>query len=381
MSGERLLYVVNIPRFFLSHRLPLALAAQRAGYDVHVATAQDDDAGLAAIRRHGFTVHAIPLEQHGTSAHREILTVLALIGLMRRLRPDLVHLITIKPVLYGGIAARITRRRAVIAAMSGLGRVFRDESGQPRDPGPLVARGLRFALPSRTSHVLTQNEEDRDLLLSLGVADPDASSVIPGSGVDLAEFHPQPRDGDPESPVTFLYAGRLMEQKGLVSFVEAARRLSGDARFLVAGYAEEHSPGAVPVRTVEQWAAEGTIEWLGARDDMPQVIANSDVVVLPSVYGEGVPRTLIEAAASGRAIVTTDTPGCRDICRDGVNGLLVAPGDDDALVDAMRRLVADPSESRRLSAAGREIAESRFGLSIILERTLALYASVAAAAR
>ena len=370
--SRRLLFVVNIPRFFVSHRLPLALAARDAGYDVHVATAAVDAPNLATIREHGLPLHPIALDQHGTRPLGELRTLLALVRLMRRLRPDLVHLVTIKPVLYGGIAARITGRPAVVAAMSGLGRAFRDGTGGARRPGRGLVTALRLALPRSTSHVLVQNADDLGVLRGLGIARAESSSVIPGSGVDLERFRPSPRP-DPGSPVTFLYAGRLMRQKGLEHFAEVARRLQGRARFVVAGYAEDGSPDAVPVTEVERWEAEGIVEWLGSRSDMPTVIASADVVVLPTVYGEGVPKALIEAAACGRAIVTTDTPGCRDICQDGVNGILVAPGDADDLERAIAGLAADLERVSRMGAEGRRIAEERFGLERILASTLALY--------
>ena len=373
--SHRLLFVVNIPRFFVSHRLPLALAARDAGYDVHVATADVDEPNLAAIREHGLPLHPIPLEQHGTRPLGELRTLLALVRLMRRLRPDLVHLVTIKPVLYGGIAARMTGRRAVVAAMSGLGRAFRDESGAARSPGRLLTAVMRLALPRSTSHVLVQNADDLAVLRDLGVAHEGSASVIPGSGVDLGRFRPAPRP-DPDAPVTFLYAGRLMRQKGLADFAEVARRLHGRARFLVAGYTEDGSPDAVPVAEVERWADEGIIEWLGSRTDMPAVIASADVVVLPTVYGEGVPKTLIEAAACGRAIVTTDTPGCRDVCHDGINGLLVAPGDVDALERATASLAEDLTRAAHMGAQGRRIAEERFGLDGVLASTLAIYSAL-----
>jgi glycosyltransferase involved in cell wall biosynthesis len=374
--SARLLYVVNIPRFFVSHRLPLALAARRAGYDVHVATAAVDEENLRIIRDHGLPLHLVPLEQHGTNALREARTLLALVALLARLRPDLLHLVTIKPVIYGGIAARLTRRRAVIAAMSGLGRAFRDGTGRVRTPSRALRVALRAALPQRSSHMLLQNEDDRGVLVSLGIVDRDSTTVIPGSGVDLDRFRPSPRPTDLPGGAVFLYAGRLMWQKGLGEFIEVARRLSGRARFVVAGYSEDGSPDAVPVAQLEAWAAEGLIEWLGSRTDMPEVIAGSDVVVLPTVYGEGVPKVLIEAAASGRAIVTTDTPGCRDICRDGVNGLLVPPADVDALERSLWSLAQDDDLRERMGAAGRNVAEEQFGLDQVLERSLALYSTM-----
>jgi len=378
MNAPRILYVVNIPRFFVSHRLALALAAQAAGYEVHVATASDDLDNLARIRDAGLQLHPIPLEQHGRRPTAELRTLVALVTLYRRLRPDLVHHITIKPVLYGGIAGRLTRRRAVVAAMSGLGRVFRDDLGRPRSPGVLLRLALRLALPSRSTHVLVQNADDLRVLTGLGIAQSAHASVIGGSGVDLARFPPTPQ---PAGTPVVLYSGRLMRQKGLLAFVETARRLAGTARFVVAGYSELGSPDAVPVEQLEAWADEGSIEWIGPRDDMPQVLAAASIVVLPTIYGEGVPKALIEAAACARPIVTTDTPGCRDICVDGVNGLLVAPGSLDELERALTRLIDDPVTRDRMGREGRRIAEEGFGLRLVIDRTLALYADLVAGDR
>ena len=372
----RILYTVNIPRFFVSHRLPLALAARAAGHDVHVATADTDAVNLARIRDAGLPLHLIPLAQHGTSLLGELRTLVALVRLYRQLRPDLLHHVTIKPVLYGGIAARLAGSPPVVAAMSGLGRAFRDEDGGDADlRGPLRA-ALRFALPRRTTHMVFQNVEDRDAFVQLGLAELDRTSVIRGSGVDPHVFTVAPEaDGRP----TVLYAGRLMRQKGLERFVELARTHGDRARFVVAGYPEPSSPDVVPVATVEAWAAEGVIEWLGARDDMPAVYAAASIVVLPTTYGEGVPKTLIEAASCGRAIVTTDLPGCRDVCRDGVNGLLVAPHDDEALHAAVLHLIEDRELRTRMGAAGRRLVEEEFSLEHVTSATLALYAELLAA--
>jgi glycosyltransferase involved in cell wall biosynthesis len=372
----RILYTVNIPRFFVSHRLPLALAARAAGHDVHVATADTDPVNLARIRDAGLTLHPIPLAQHATSPLGELRTLLALVRLYRRLRPDLLHHVTIKPVLYGGIAARFAGSPPVVAAMSGLGRAFRGDDGRTADVRLPLRAALRFALPGRTTCTVFQNVEDRDAFVRLGLADVDRTTVIRGSGVDPTAFTVAP---EPDGLPTVLYAGRLMRQKGLERFVELARVLGGQARFAVAGYPEPSSPDVVPIATVEAWAAEGVIEWLGARDDMPAVYAGASIVVLPTVYGEGVPKTLIEAASCGRAVVTTDIPGCRDVCRDGVNGLLVAPQDDDALRAAVLRLVGDRELRARMGAAGRRMVEEEFSLEHVTSATLALYTELLAA--
>ena len=368
----RLLFVVNIPRFFVSHRLPLALAAREAGFEVHVATADTDEANLDVIREHGLALHALPLEQHGTRPLRELRTVLALVALFLRLRPDLVHLVTIKPVLYGGLAARITRRRAVVAAMSGLGRAFLDDAGRRRHPGRWMTLALRVATGGRGIHVLVQNADDLRTLEEIRVAREGRSSVIPGSGVDTDEFRPSPPPSDGTTDVRLLYAGRLMRQKGLGEYLEVAQRLAGRARFLVAGYSEAGSPDSIDVETMESLTRDGAIEWLGSRSDMPAVISGADVVVLAS-YAEGFPKTLIEASASGRPIVASDAPGCRDVCHDEVNGLLVRPADVDHLERAVLRLIDDPGLRARLGAAGRDLAVRDFALERVLRATLDLY--------
>jgi glycosyltransferase involved in cell wall biosynthesis len=373
--SARLLFVVNIPRFFVSHRLPLALAAKEAGYDVHVATADDDPSNLSRIREAGLSLHPIPLVQHGRRPIDELRTMLALIRLYRRLRPDILHHVTIKPLIYGGIAARLTRRRAVVAAMSGLGRAFRDDAGRTLRPGLGFRLALRLALPRRTTHLLFQNEADLDVFDDLGLVDRERTTLVRGSGVDLQRFRQTTEPPPTTAGPVVLYAGRLMWQKGVATFAEVADRLAGVARFHVAGYSEIGSPDAVPIEMVESWAQEGRIVWLGARDDMPEVISAANIVVLPS-YGEGVPKALIEAAACGRAIVTSDVPGCRDICQDGVNGLLTTPGDADELERAIRRLAGDAPLRQRMGAAGRLIAEDGFSIERVVSETLALYERV-----
>jgi len=368
----RIVYTVNIPRFFVSHRLPLALAARAAGHDVHVITADTDTEHLERIRAAGLTLHPIPLAQHGRDPLAELRTLAALVARYRRLRPDLVHHVTIKPVLYAGLAARLTGVPAVVAAMSGLGRAFAG-----RGPGLSLRTALRLALPDRRTRMIFQNVEDRALFVETGLIGADRTILVRGSGVDPDEFT---LVAEPVAhPPVVLYSGRLMRQKGLERFVELARTLAGRARFVVAGYSEDSSPDVVPVAQVEAWAKEGLIEWWGRRQDMPAVMAAANLVVLPTSYGEGVPKVLIEAAATGRAIITTDLPGCRDICRDGDTGLLVPPDDHDALVAATRRLLDDAALRARLGAQGRALVLEEFTLRGVIDQTLALYAELLAA--
>ncbi|MXV92694.1 MAG: glycosyltransferase family 4 protein [Chloroflexi bacterium] len=366
-----MLFVVNIPRFFLSHRLSLALAAREAGFAVAVATSDKDSASVSEIKAAGLPFYPLPFSQHGTNPLHELRTLLALRNLYARLQPDLLHHVSIKPVLYGGLAARICRRGAVVHALSGLGYVFADEGMKARLLNTVSKPALKLALAGAGSRVIFQNPDDQRLFIQRGLVERGRTRLIRGSGVDEKVFCPA-QEPIVALPVV-LYAGRLLWQKGIGDFVEVARRLRGQATFRVVGYAEPSSPLSVPLRQLDAWQAEGLIDWQGKRDDMPTVYAESRVVCLPSTYGEGVPKVLIEAAACARACVTTDTPGCREIVRDGVNGRLVPPGDIEALTTAVNMLLDDPETCRRMGAAGRQIVLDGFTLARVCQDTIALY--------
>lgn len=367
---QLLLYVVNIPRFFVSHRLPLALAARDAGYDVHIATSDADVEHIQQIIDTGLPFHPLPLSQHGTNPLDELRTIHALVQLYRRLKPDIVHQVSIKPVLYGGIAARIVGVRRVVSAMSGLGYVFTGTSAKARLLRLLVTPVFRAAVRNAHTRMIFQNPDDRARFIQMGLVDPQRAALIRGSGVDMAVFSPQP---EPEDKPLILFAGRLMWKKGIGQFVEAAQALKDQARFVIVGYAEATSPDHVPSAQLEAWSAQGCIEWWGKRDDMPDVFAQCHVVCLPSSYGEGVPKVLIEAAACGRAIVTTDTPGCREVVQHEVNGLLVPVGDTPALIAALTRLIQQTEIRQHMGRRGRERATNEFSLETVVQQTFDVY--------
>lgn len=372
----KLLYVVNIPRFFVTHRMPLALAARAAGYDVHVATATENTpADIQTIKEAGFPFHPLPLSQHGTKLLSEVGTLRALYRLYRSLQPDIVHHVTIKPVIYGGIAARAAGVPAVVNMLTGLGYVFVDPGRKAALIRALAKPAYRVALAGDQTRLIFQNPDDRDTFVQHRLIDRARTVVIAGSGVDVSEFTPQPQ---PSGTPLVLFAGRLLWQKGIGAFVEAARALRGragsaPARFVIVGYPEPSSPYAVPPDTLDDWAAEGVIEWWGKRTDMPNIFAQSSIVCLPSTYGEGVPKVLIEAAACARPLVATDVSGCREIARHEQNALLVPPDDVPALTTALARLIDDAALRERLGAQGRIIAEREFALELVVRQTFAVY--------
>ncbi|CAB3657261.1 N, N'-diacetylbacillosaminyl-diphospho-undecaprenol alpha-1,3-N-acetylgalactosaminyltransferase [Achromobacter pulmonis] len=374
--ARRLLFVVNNPAFFMSHRVPVALAAQRAGYDVHVATM--DGPAVADIEALGMTHHVVPMTRSGKHPLQELGTLLSLLRLFRRLRPQVVHLVTIKPVLYGGIAARLARVPGMVAAISGLGFVFLSNSLKMRLVRAVVARLYRLALGHRNSRVIFQNASDRDLLQSLGAVRDEQVVLIRGAGVDLDQYRALPEP--PAPPVVVTMVARLLRDKGVREFVQAARLLRErgvDVSMQLVGGVDAGNPASATPAEVQAWQRKGCVQALGERSDVPQLYAASHIAVLPS-YREGLPKSLIEAAASARAVVTTDVPGCRDAIDPGKTGLLVPVRDPQALADAIARLADDQALRQAMGTAGRALAEREFNIERVARLHVELYDTLSA---
>ncbi len=363
----RLLFVVTEDWYFVSHRLPLAVAAREAGFEVAVATRPGED--RERIEAAGIRFLPLEIDRRGMNPFNEAISVIRLARLLRRERPDLVHLVALKPVLLGNLAARLAGVRRRVSAVAGMGFLF---TGEKRGGmlAPVVRRLLGQAL--RGSRVIVQNPDDARLLQEdLGVP-AEELRLIRGAGVDLEKFQPWP---EPSGTPVVMLPSRLLWDKGVGEFVEAARRLRADgvqARFVLVGAPDPANPAAVPRADLDQWQEEGVIEWWGHRKEMATVLAQAHLVCLPS-YREGLPKVLIEAAACGRAIVTCDVPGCREVVAHDENGLLVPSRDAAALADAIRTLLEDPARRRRLGEAGRARAERLFGQQRVNEETLAIY--------
>ena len=367
----RLLFLVNDTRFFLSHRLPLALAARAAGMDVHIATPRDD--ASPAIRAHGFAFHAISMSRSGANPWREIQTFAAIVRLLRSVRPDVLHTVTIKPVLYGGLAARLVRQPVVVSAIPGLGSVFTEKTLLARSVHRIIRTTYALALRHRRSKVIFQNPEDLRRFVEAGIVASADSVLIRGSGIDLTRFRASPLPID--VPVV-LFASRMLRAKGVAEFVAAAERSKQNgvsARFVLVGEPDEGNPWCIPRKTLAAWHQAGVVEWWGRRDDMPDVLSQSYMFCLPSYYGEGLPKALLEAAASGRPLVATDIPGCREVVRPGVNGILIPARDADALACAIRTVIEDRTLAVAMGRHSREIAELEFGVERVVEDTLKVY--------
>jgi glycosyltransferase involved in cell wall biosynthesis len=366
---QRILFVVNVDWFFLSHRLPVALAARDAGFEVHVATALTGPS--EAVERYGFKFHELNIDRKSAGPLQAIKVVWELRSLIKNLKPSIVHLVTIKPVVLGGLAARLAGVPRVVAAISGLGYIFTASGFTAALRRSCVSALYRLALARPGVCVIFQNGDDQALLQHHAAIKSEQVVRIRGSGVDLSAWPLYPY---PEDPPIVLMASRLLVDKGVGEFLQAARILHGykSVRFVLVGDIDAGNPTSLSRTQIQAWVDEGTIEWWGQRKDMPQVLGMAHVVVLPS-YREGFPKVLIEAAASGRAVVTTNVPGCRDAIEPGRTGLLVDVRNVTALAQAIQTLLDNPEQMRAMGAAGRRFAESAFDVREVIARHLAIY--------
>ncbi|AXQ29896.1 glycosyltransferase family 1 protein [Solimonas sp. K1W22B-7] len=379
----RLFFVGNDSSYFLSHRIHLARHALSLGHEVTaVLPSVNLEQHRPRIEAHGIRCEPYPFERGGMNPARDLASFFALLRLYRREKPDIVHHLTVKPVLYGGAAARLAGVPRVVNALLGLGFLFFDQAPKTRAARRLLTPLFRYSLGGKNTRIICQNPDDLETLVSCGAMPAAArarSRIILGSGVDPAEYAvtPVPADGAP----IVLLASRMILQKGIPSFVEAARLLrqrGASARFVLCGGTDPSSPNGIPEAQIRRWVDEGLVEWWGHRGNMPEVFAQTSIVVAPSEYGEGIPKSLIEAASCGRAIVATDVPGCREIARAGQNGELAPMGDSTALADAIGKLLADPALLRRYGERSRRMIEEEFALEHVLRQTVSLYAGAGA---
>lgn len=375
LTGKHILYLVTEDWYFWSHRLPFARAARDAGARVSVATrlAEHRD----RIEAEGFSTHAIPFDRSGLNPLRDVTTISAISNLYRRERPDLVHHVALKPALYGSIAAGRVRRGGngdtgpcVVNAMAGMGFLFISQRLSAKILRPVIRLAFRFLNNRPATRLIVQNDDDRALFETMGVK-ARRIEVIRGSGVDIDHFRPAPEKPDPPVAVC---VSRMLWDKGIAELVQAARLLKQRGVPVTVRLVgpTDANPASIPQVTLNDWAAEGAIDICGPRDDIAAINAASHIAVLPS-YREGLPKSLLEAAASGLPIVATDVEGCREICRDGETGIRVPVRTVEPLADALERLARDPDLRRSLGAGARRAAETEFADTIVVSQTLALY--------
>ncbi len=361
----KVLYLVADDRYFCSHRLPLALKAQQQGYHVTVATPTKGD--HFRIQQAGLDFQPLEFDRGGLNPWRELKTFLNIIKLYRRLKPDVVHLVALKPVLLGTLAALIMRVPRIVAAIAGLGVVFSQDHWLQKP----IKFFLKWLLRWPSVKVIVQNYEDAEAIQSLS---PKINvNLILGAGVNTEAFHPQT---EPPPPIKIIHVSRLLWSKGIGEFVEAARLLKArgyDFQFRLVGEPDTENQDAIPAATLQAWDNEDIIEWLGYQKDVASLYQQSHIAVLASYYREGIPKSLLEAAACGKPIITCDMPGCRIIVQNNINGFLIPSRDAKALANKILELALNPELRQRFGQASRTFVLQNFSEEQICQQTLELY--------
>jgi glycosyltransferase involved in cell wall biosynthesis len=369
--NKTLLFLVNVDWFFVSHRLPIALAAIKAGYEVHLACKFTDKADYLSSL--GIYLHPLKLSRSGTGIVRELSSFFSIFCLIKKLKPDIVHFISIKPVIYGGLASRLLSIKGRLASVSGLGYVF-IASGFSASVFRLFISGLyKAALGNKQTKVIFQNPEDRYIFLRNNIINKNqAILIVGGSGVSLEEYPYLPESGG--IPVV-TFASRLLKDKGVEEFVHAARIIENrdvKAEFWLIGDIDQDNPAAISQNMLAEWRKRKNLKIWGYRKDIPDLFSQSNIIVLPS-YREGMPRVLLEAASCGRAVVTTDVPGCRDAIIPNKTGLLVPVRNSAALADAIQKLIENAGLRQSMGKEGRALAERDFAIEKIVKAHLDIY--------
>jgi glycosyltransferase involved in cell wall biosynthesis len=372
-NSKRIAYLVTEDWYFCSHRLPLGVSAKKHGYDVDVVTRfsrnreQIVSAGLGDVDS--------PIRRTRMGPLGELRSIWRLYRLYRKGQYRIVHQVGMKPVVYGSLCALACPRTRVVNALGGLGFVFTSNTLRARVIRPLLGLALRCLINGSNGKLILQNPDDIEYLVQRLHVDPEKIVLIRGAGVDMEAFRPQ--DIETPQPLVML-ASRMLWNKGVGDFVEAAKRLIANkvqARFVLVGGLDEDNPLCIPESQLCAWQEEG-IEWWGNRTDMASVLASASIVALPTTYGEGVPKVLIEAASCAKPIIATNVAGCREIVRDSENGILVSPRDIEALAHAISALLNDPAKARQMGINGHALVQREFTEASVIARTMDVYNEV-----
>lgn len=368
---KKLLLLITEDKWFLTHRLPLAKEAGAQGFDIVVVTCITKY--KSDIESLGYRVVPLKISRGGTQPIDELRSMMALMSIYRHEKPDIVHHIGIKNILYGTFSAKRVGVKCVVNAFSGLGFLYTANHWKARLLRPLLNMVLKYLHAQDGVRVVFQNPDDMALMQRMGIVGTDQAVLIRGSGVDLERFVPAP---EPEGDIRCVMAGRLLWAKGLGILAEAGRILKDrnlNVRLQLVGEPDFQNPSSVDERQLREWESAGLVEWLGYSENMPAVWLSANIGILPTFYGEGVPKVLLEAAASGRPLIATDAPGCREIVEQGENGFLVPVKDPQALADAIQMLAENPILRKRMGEKSRQIVEQHFSGKQVALSTVEVY--------
>jgi glycosyltransferase involved in cell wall biosynthesis len=369
LKNKKIVFIVNVDWFFVSHRLPIALEAIKKGCEVHVITTVTNK--LKLLKKSGIIVHDVSISR----SRSNILIFsefIVLMSIIRGIAPDIVHLVTIKPVLLGGVSARLIGVPAVVSAISGLGSTFHMKGIIPSLKRKIIILLYYLSFGHKNQKVIFQNNDDKLRLTNIRKDINNRSTLIPGSGVDTSLY--SVLENDVKSPIVMM-ASRLLSSKGVEEFVQAAKIVkikNKNVRFVLVGDIDPSNPESIKKSRLSQWKEDESVEIWGYRDDMHNVIPRASIFVFPSYYGEGLPKVLSEAAACGCAIITTDHPGCRDAVEPDT-GILVPIKDSVSLANAIEILLQNPKKIEKMGRAGRKLAEKKFSIESVCEKHMMVY--------
>ena len=370
-----IVYFVSEDWYFCSHRLPVARKAMEEGFKVVVITRVNKHAKV--IESEGFELVPIKIRRGGINLFYEFMTLFKLYLYYKKYRPDIVHHVAIKPVIYGTLVARFIGSIKIVNAMAGLGFVFISNKKKVKLFRFFIHKLFRFLFGSKNSQLILQNKDDLEYFIKNKLVKKDQVTIIRGSGVDINKFIPIK---EPAGVPIVMLASRMLWDKGVGEFVDAAKLLKleeVEARFVLVGKGDSENPASISNSQLNKWDELGVVEWWGEKSNMHEVLIQAHIVCLPS-YREGLPKVLLEAAACERAIIATDVPGCREIVRNGENGILVPPYEVESIADAIKDLVDNPEKRKSMGRNGRKLVESEFSEEIVVSQTLKLYKKILA---
>jgi len=374
LKTKKLFLVVNVDWFFLSHRLPIALAAKKKGYEVTIFAIEEGGHG-EEIRQHGLNFVPLPTSRSGTNIFTELKVLVFLYRYYKKEKPDIIHHVAVKPVTYGSVAAKLAGVPKVVNALSGLGFLFINADTN-RIAHALVSLFFNYGFKNPNLRFILQNRDDFQMIQELNLLKKEQIFLIKGSGVDLMEFAYSKKQLEVDRKLKVLLPARMLWDKGVREFVEAAKLLhiqfSTKVDFLLAGNVDMGNRAGIPVEQLIEWTESKVVQWIGFQKDMVATLKQADIVVLPS-YREGLPKSLIEACAIGRPIITTDVPGCREVVEEGINGYLVPKQNVEQLAERMAKLIENEELRHKMGKASRKKAEAEFSIENVLQQTFEIY--------
>lgn len=367
---KRMIFLLNDAKFLLSHRLEFASAMRDAAYEMHIICACKEPDIIDFFAAEKFYFHPLSITRSGLNPFKELFAFISIYRLFRKIKPDIVYTVSIKAVIYGGLIARITGIKAVLVTISGLGYVFINKSIKARLFQKLSLFFYKIAFRHKNIKVIFQNRDDMGYFLSIPVIEKDKALLIKGVGVNLTEFHPS--SDEPEEPIRVAMVARLLRDKGVYEFIEAAKIIKArnyNITMQLVGEIDPQNPASLTTAEIESLVAEKVVVWDGHSNEIANIYRKSHIACLPS-YREGLPKSLMEALACGLPIVTTDVPGCREIICDGTNGIIVPAQDGEAIAEAIIKLAKNPVMRQSMRIASRAIAENEYNVHKITEQML-----------